>query len=65
MVQAMKRIAIVNDGEHWFVRGIASSTQRTVPIDEMVYHCDENLGGPFDELVEAVLQARRILDENP
>jgi hypothetical protein len=40
------RIAIVlNDGQ-WFIRHIAYVHQDNT-AGEMIYHCDEHLGGPF------------------
>lgn len=46
------RIAVVLNEGKWFLRRIASVHQDDTR-GEMVYHCDENLGGPFASLNDA------------
>ena len=46
------RIAIVCDGKSWFVRRIAT-IEHNLDRDEMIYHCDMPLGGPFQSLDDA------------
>lgn len=40
------QIAVVLKDGQWFIRRIACTVRDDVK-GEMVYHCDENLGGPF------------------
>lgn len=40
------QIAVVLKDGQWFIRRIAYTVQDDVK-GEMVYHCDEHLGGPF------------------
>jgi hypothetical protein len=53
------RVAIVCDGEHWFTRHIAWTVHNTVDCDEMVYHCDRPIGGPYKSVGEAVRALKR------
>ena len=50
------RIAIVFDGEKWFVRRI-DCTVRDWETDEVVYHCDKPIVNDAETLGEAVLKA--------
>ena len=45
-MEAAPRIAIVLNNGQWFIRRIGSVHQDDTK-GEMVYHCDEHLGGPF------------------
>lgn len=54
------RIAIVLNEGRWFVRRIALVHQDDTR-GEMVYHCDENLGGPFLSIDEAADTAEAYL----
>lgn len=47
------RIAVVLNEGAWFLRRIAYVVQDDVK-GEMVYHCDENLGGPYTALSDAI-----------
>ena len=46
------RVAIVLNEGKWFVRRVAWVHQDDTN-GEMIYHCDENLGGPFASLSDA------------
>lgn len=56
-----KRVLMVCDGEKWFVRGVACTVEDNIR-GEMVYHCDEHLGGPysFAKAVSVVREASVI-----
>lgn len=47
------RIAIIFDGNAWFIRSIAGSTH-DLTNDEMIYHCDKPLGGPYKTLQDLI-----------
>jgi hypothetical protein len=47
------RLLIVFDGRAWFVRRVRS-TVHELTRDEMVYYCDQPLGGPYDTIEAAV-----------
>lgn len=47
------RLAIVLNGGRWFIRRIAL-VHRDDANGEMVYHCDEDLGGPYEALSDAI-----------
>lgn len=48
-----RRILISRDElGSWFIRAVSFVVDR-VADKEMVYHCNENLGGPFPSLGEA------------
>lgn len=47
------RIAIINDTEgRWFVRRMTHSVNDW-NTSTMVYHCDKNLAGPFEDVIDA------------
>ena len=54
------RIAIVLNEGRWFVRRVAYVVQDDGK-GEMVYHCDENLGGPLLSIDEAADTAESYL----
>jgi hypothetical protein len=54
------RIAIVTDGESWFVRRIASA-EHDLSNDEKVYRCDVPIGGRFATLDDAAAMAKEYL----
>ena len=58
-----QRIAIVLNGGSWFVRRIAW-VHRNDAKRETIYHCNEDLGGPFDTVDEAVATAKSTLLSN-
>ena len=51
ILKPLPRFAIVFDGKAWFIRGIRTIAEHR---DEMVYYCDQHLGGPFATLAQAV-----------
>ncbi len=55
-----RRVLIVGDGKEWFTRGVVS-TVYNLDLDEMVYHCDEPIGGPFKSIAHAVESANKAL----
>jgi hypothetical protein len=59
-VQSPRLAIVLNDGR-WFVRHIAAVVEDGVK-GEMVYHCDEHLGGPFPTPEEAVAVAKSKLE---
>ncbi len=54
------RILIVGKGKRWFTRMVAY-TMYDATRDEMVYHCDKPIGGPFKSLAIAVASVDKIL----
>ena len=55
----LPRVVIVCDGEHWFTRRVACAVHDCVGHDEMVYHCDKSLGGPYKSAYAAVRALKR------
>ncbi len=55
------RIAIVSDGDAWFVRRVRTSVHDGEK-DEMVYHCDAPIGVSYSNLDAAVEEAKRHLE---
>lgn len=47
------RLAIVLNEGRWFIRRIAHVHQDDTK-GEMIYHCDEHLGGPYASLSDTV-----------
>lgn len=54
------RILVVTDGKSWYVRQVRLSVHEW-ERDEMVYHCDKHLGGPYESLDIAAEAAKRWL----
>lgn len=54
------RLLIVQDYEgRWFLRQVAFNRQDDI-ANEMVYHCDQHLGGPYESLAEVPAVANII-----
>ncbi len=54
------RVLIVcDDTGKWFVRRVRM-TEHNLDLDQMIYHCDEPLGGPYDDLAGAVARVQRL-----
>lgn len=56
------RVLIVCDGEAWFIRRV-TATIHDGYHDEMVYRCDQPLGGPFSDVLQAVDALAKIPPE--
>jgi|KBSMisStaDraftv2_1062788.scaffolds.fasta_scaffold6062593_1 hypothetical protein len=56
------RKAITFDGKYWYVRRIAYVRQDDIH-NEMVYHCDKHLGGPYKKLEDIPIIKKRIKND--
>jgi hypothetical protein len=52
-VRSYSKVAIIFDGEAWFVRSIRT-IEHDLDLDEKVYRCDTPIGGPFKSISDAV-----------
>ena len=55
-----RRLLIVTDGEHWFVRRV-SHVKRDLTRNETVYACDKPIGRRFNDIASAVRRAKDAL----
>jgi hypothetical protein len=59
----MPRVVIVYDGRRWYMRRLDVS-RHDLDDDEMIYHCDLHLGGPYESPEEAVRDLRCCYPES-
>jgi hypothetical protein len=63
MAARKNRVAIVTDGDGWYVRRIRV-IEHDLDRDEKVYRCDIPVGTRFDTVDEAVSLAKQYLGLN-
>jgi len=55
-----QRVALVRDEQdRWFIRRV-SYNRFDMDVNEMVYICDQHLGGPFESVQEAIEKLEEI-----
>lgn len=63
MAKKQRRLAIITDGETWWVRRIAYTVRDNIK-NKMIYHCDKPIGRSFDTANAAMRKAKDAIS-NP